>query len=147
VKLQYNGQEQVPKSLEDVWAFVSDPEKIASCLPDVKQVTVHDQEHLDVVVGVGLGPVKGNFKFKIALEPDQANNRMNVKISGGGLGSAVDLNAGANLKDNGDGSTTLDWGGEAIMRGPVAAVGGRVLDSQAQKLISATFANVRERLS
>jgi hypothetical protein len=147
VKLQYNGQEQVPKSVEEVWAFVCDPEKIASCLPDVKQVTVHDQEHLDVVVGVGLGPVKGNFKFKIALEPDRANSRMNVKISGGGLGSAVDLNAGADLKDNGDGSTTLDWGGEAVMRGPVAAVGGRVLDAQAQKLISATFANVRERLS
>lgn len=147
MKLQYNGQEQVPTTLDNVWAFVSDPEKIASCLPDVKQVTVHDPQHLDVVVGVGVGPVRGSFKFKIALEPDQANNRMNVKISGGGLGSAVDLNAGANLKDNGDGSTTLDWGGEAIMRGPVAAVGGRVLDAQAQKLISATFANVRERLS
>ena len=29
------------------------------------------------------------------------------------------------------------------MRGPVAAVGGRVLDAQAQKLIAQTFANVR----
>jgi carbon monoxide dehydrogenase subunit G len=29
----------------------------------------------------------------------------------------------------------------------VAAVGGRVLDAQAQKLISQTFANVRERLN
>ena len=34
-----------------------------------------------------------------------------------------------------------------MARGPVAAVGGRVLDAQAQKLIAQTFANVRERLS
>jgi carbon monoxide dehydrogenase subunit G len=33
------------------------------------------------------------------------------------------------------------------MRGPVAAIGGRVLDAQAKKLITQTFANVREKLS
>jgi carbon monoxide dehydrogenase subunit G len=33
------------------------------------------------------------------------------------------------------------------MRGPVAAVGGRVLDAQAKKLIAQTFANVRAKLS
>jgi carbon monoxide dehydrogenase subunit G len=33
------------------------------------------------------------------------------------------------------------------MRGPVASIGGRVLDSQAKKLITQTFANVRERLT
>ena len=47
----------------------------------------------------------------------------------------------------GDGTTLLNWRGEAVMRGPVAAVGGRVLDAQAQKLIAQTFATVRERLS
>ena len=39
----------------------------------------------------------------------------------------------------------LNWSGEAVMRGPVAAVGGRVLDAQAQKLIAQTFANVQEK--
>ncbi len=33
------------------------------------------------------------------------------------------------------------------MRGPIAAVGGRVLDAQAQKLIAQTFVNVREQLT
>jgi carbon monoxide dehydrogenase subunit G len=33
------------------------------------------------------------------------------------------------------------------MRGPVAAIGGRVLDSQAKKLIEQTFANVRAQLT
>jgi len=34
-----------------------------------------------------------------------------------------------------------------VMRGPVAAIGGRVLDAQARKLIEQTFANVRDQLS
>jgi len=143
MKLQYNGQERIPAPLTEVWAYIVDPEKVASCLPDVQDYTVRDPQHVDVVVRVGLGPVRGNFKFKIALQPDQPANRMNVVISGGGLGSVVDLTAGADLKDGDDGVTTLDWSGAAAMRGPVAAVGGRVLDAQAKKLISQTFANVK----
>jgi carbon monoxide dehydrogenase subunit G len=34
-----------------------------------------------------------------------------------------------------------------VARGPIAAVGGRVLDAQAQKLIGQAFATVRERLA
>jgi carbon monoxide dehydrogenase subunit G len=33
------------------------------------------------------------------------------------------------------------------MRGPVATVGGRVIDSQAKRVISTTFANVKSKLS
>ena len=72
---------------------------------------------------------------------------MDMKISGGGFGSAVDLTAGADVVDAGGGTTLLKWSGQAEARGPVAAVGGRVLDAQAQKLIAQTFANVRQQLT
>jgi carbon monoxide dehydrogenase subunit G len=72
---------------------------------------------------------------------------MNMKISGGGLGSVVDLLAGADIKDNGDKTTTLDWQGTATMRGPVATVGGRVIDAQAKRVITTTFANVKARVA
>jgi carbon monoxide dehydrogenase subunit G len=147
MKLEYNGQEQVPLTKSAVWDFINDPQKVASCLPDVQEVTVHDDKNFDAVVAIGLGPVRGKFKFKIMLDPQADGSRMNVKISGGGFGSAVDLLAGADLKDNGDSTTTLDWSGAATMRGPIATVGGRVLDAQAQKLISTTFANVKTRMA
>jgi hypothetical protein len=72
---------------------------------------------------------------------------MNMKISGGGFGSVVDLNAGADIKSDAPNSTTLDWTGQASMRGPVATVGGRVIDAQAKRVISTTFANVKAKLS
>lgn len=147
MNLQYSGQEQIPAEPDEVWAFVNDPEKVGHCLPDVIGVTVHDPTHFDAQVRVGLGPVRGKFNFKFELQPDEAARRMNMKITGGGFGSAVDLTAGADVVPAGDVATTLNWEGSAVMRGPVAAVGGRVLDAQAQKLITQTFANVRERLS
>ena len=147
MKLEYNGSEQVPLAKPAVWEFINDPQKVASCLPDVQQVTVQDPKNFDALVSIGLGPVRGKFKFKITLEPQEGGDRMNVRISGGGFGSVVDLLAGADLKDNGDSTTTLDWSGAATMRGPIATVGGRVLDTQAQKLIAGTFANVKTRMA
>ncbi|GGL09269.1 SRPBCC family protein [Deinococcus radiotolerans] len=147
MKLSYSGQEKVQASPAAVWAFVQDPERVARCLPDVQDVVVHDQTHMDATVQVGVGMVRGKFKFKIEVLPDEAANCVNVKVQGGGLGSVVDLTAGANVVDNGDGTTTLDWTGDATMRGPVATVGGRLLDAQAQKLISKTFENMSANVS
>jgi carbon monoxide dehydrogenase subunit G len=70
-----------------------------------------------------------------------------MKVSGGGFGSALDLTAGADLADAGDGTTLLTWSGQAEARGPIAAVGGRVLDAEAQKLIAQAFGNVRQTLT
>ena len=147
MNLQYGGEEQIPVGRDRVWTFVTDPEKVGRCFPEVVSVTVQDATHFDATVKVGVGPVRGNFKLKVELLPDAAAQRLDMKISGGGFGSAVDLTAGAELVRAGDSETRLKWSGQAVARGPVAAVGGRVLDAQAQKLIAQAFTNVREQLS
>jgi carbon monoxide dehydrogenase subunit G len=147
VNLQYSGEERIPATPDTVWAFVTSPEKVGRCFPDVLDVTVHDQTHFDSIVKVGVGPVRGRFTLKVELLPDPSKQRIDMKVSGGGFGSAVDLAAGADIVDAGGGSTLLKWSGQAEARGPIAAVGGRVLDSQAQKLISQAFGNVRQQLS
>ena len=147
MNLQYTGEETIPASLDKVWAFVTDPEKVGRCFPDVVDVTVHDATHFESIVKVGVGPVRGSFKMKVELLPADSKRRIDMKISGGGFGSTVDLASGADLVAAGDGTTLLRWSGQAEARGPIAAVGGRVLDAQARKLIEQAFANVRRQLS
>lgn len=147
MKLQYSGQERIAASPDVVWAFVTEPEKIVTCVPELIESTVRDPSHFDAVVRVAVGPVRGRFTFKFELQPDSVAKRVQMRISGGGFGSAVDMTAVSDVVAAPGDATLLTWSGEAIMRGPVAAVGGRVLDAQAQKLITQTFANVRDRLS
>lgn len=147
MNLQYSGEEKTAATPAAVWAFVTNPEKIARCLPDVIQVDVRDQTHVDAVVKVAVGPVRGRFKLNVELLPNEPARRIDMKVSGGGFGSAVDLTAGADVLDAGDGTALLKWSGQAVARGPVAAVGGRVLEAQAKKLIEQAFANVRQQLS
>jgi len=147
VNLEYTGEEKITAGPDKVWAFVTDPDKVAHCMPEVKEVTVRDSTRVDAVVQVAVGPVRGKFKLKVELMPRPTDRRIDMRISGGGFGSAVDLNAGADVVDAGNGTTLLKWSGQAVARGPVAAVGGRVLDAQARKLIEQAFANIREQLS
>jgi len=113
----------------------------------VIEVTVRDPAHLEAVVGVSVGPVRGRFKLKVELAPVPSERRVEIKISGGGFGSAVDMTAAADVVAIEAGVTLLKWRGQAIARGPVATVGGRVLDAQARKLIQQAFGNVRRSLS
>jgi carbon monoxide dehydrogenase subunit G len=147
VNLQYTGEERIPAGLDTVWAFVTDPGKVGRCFPDVVEVTVQDPTHFDAVVKVGVGPVRGTFKIKVEMLPDTTNHRLDMKMSGGGFGSTVDLTSGADLADAGDGTTLLKWSGQAEARGPIAAVGGRVLAAQAEKVITQAFGNVRQQLT
>lgn len=147
MNLEYSGEEKVAANPAAVWAFLQNPEKVGRCLPEVIDVTVQDQTHVDAVVQVAVGPVRGKFKLKLELSPDPSARRIDVKVSGGGFGSAVDLMAGADVIDAADGTTLLKWSGQAVARGPVAAVGGRVLEAQAKKLIGQTFTNVHQQLS
>lgn len=145
MNLQWNGQEIISKPKSEVWRFIIDPNNIAKCLPDVIDYQIQDERNFDATVQVGVGPVRGKFKFKIALDPQTDGEHMNLKIAGGGFGSVADLIAGAEVKES-DGGTVLDWHGTATMRGPIATVGGRVLDAQAQRVISTTFSNIKARL-
>jgi uncharacterized protein len=144
--LQWNGQEQIAASKAAVWSFINDPANIAKCLPDLIDYHVKDAHNFDANVQVAVGPVRGKFKFSITLIPSKDESHMDLKISGGGFGSVVDLNAGADLAESGN-ETTLTWQGKATMRGPVATIGGRVLDQQAHRVIGTTFENVKNTVS
>lgn len=146
MNLQFSGNEVISRSQTDVWAFVNDPNNVAPCLPDVLDYQIKDDRNFDATVGVAVGPVRGKFKFKIALEPQIDGEHLRLKISGGALGSVVDVAADADI--TGDTTATkLDWKADASVRGPVATVGGRVLQAQAQRIIGETFSNIKTRLS
>lgn len=146
MNLQFQGQELIPKPKDEVWTFINQPKNIAECLPDVLDYQVHDEHSFDATVQVAVGPVRGKFKFKILLVPQPGASHMDMRISGGGFGSVVDLLASAEVGGEED-TTVLDWQGTATMRGPVATVGGRVLDAQARRVISTTFSNIKARLT
>jgi uncharacterized protein len=147
MNLAYSGTETIPVSKQTAWTFITDPAKVAACMPDLVSVKIIDVRRFDPVVGVAVGPVRGKFTLHATLDPRPANDHLDLKITGGGFGSVVDVLASADLADAEGGATTLTWTATVTLRGPIATVGGRVIDAQAKRVIQTTFANVKNRLA
>lgn len=147
MELSYSGQEQVKAPPAVVWAFISDPKRVARCLPKVQDVQIGDQGQIIAKVPIKMGFFKGEFGLDIVVEPHPEQNRALVRVSGAGLGSQLSLDAHADVVDLGDGTTRLDWQGRADLSGPIAKMNRSMLDPMVEKLLARTFQNMSAQMA
>jgi carbon monoxide dehydrogenase subunit G len=141
--VQLEHQFTVPAALDVVWAAVTDPAKVAPCMPGATLTEVDGSEFAGSVK-VKLGPVsllyKGSGQF---VEIDEQSHRVVIKASGkdsrgNGTASAtvtVTLKAdGGNT--SGTVATDLSITGKPAQfgRGMISEVGGKILDTFAAAL-------------
>lgn len=143
MRLDYQGELTIPAPLAEVWAFLTDPQRVSCCVPDLHQLEVHDGQRFDAVVRVGVGPVRGPFRLQVQMSRDEDEKTASLHIRGFGMGSGVELSSSMKLEPQGDGETLMRWRAEGSVSGPLASVGGRLLDAQARKTIEQIFENVR----
>src|SRR4030065_1692155 len=76
---------------DKVWSFISDPEKIAHCLPDLQSLEVKDAKSFRVTVKVGISFIRGSFKFDFTLVDQKPPSHSSFEATGKGAGGAVRL--------------------------------------------------------
>jgi carbon monoxide dehydrogenase subunit G len=128
-----------------VWAFITDPQAVSTCLPDVQSLEVLEPGRFKAVVRVGVGFIKGNFAFEIGMKDLHPPGRAVITGRGGGLGSAVDVTSTIDLAEDA-GVTRLDWTADVVVSGPIASVGARILDSTVEKKTGALFQCLKTQL-
>lgn len=73
----------VPRSVDDVWAYLLDVERITPCLPGAELTETVDDEHWKGIVNVALGPVAMTFRGSVALEQrDDEEHRVKLLAKG-----------------------------------------------------------------
>jgi carbon monoxide dehydrogenase subunit G len=136
--IKFSGEFEVKKSQDEVFAFLTDPNKFASLLPDFQSLTVQDATHFTIKVNVGISYIKGTADLKMELAEAVRPRRAQYKGQGGVAGGNVTLVAGFDLTPN-NGGTKVSWQGEAQIFGRLASVAGGLLEplgkKQVQKLI------------
>jgi uncharacterized protein len=136
--IKFGGEFEVPRTPEDVYAFLTDPNKFCPLLPDFQGVTVQDPTHFNVKVAVGISYIKGTADVKMELAEADRPKRAVYKGQGSVAGGNVTMTAGFDLAAAGSG-TKVAWQGEANIFGKLTSVAGGLLEplgkKQAQKLI------------
>ena len=148
--IRFSGAFDVKKSPEEVYDFLTDPNRFASLLPDYQNLTVHDETHFTLKVNVGISYIKGSADVKIELTQADRPRRAQYKGQGALAGGNVTVVAAFDLLPISNGgadgvalasvlNTKVNWQGEAQIFGRLASVAGGMLEplgkKQIQKLI------------
>jgi hypothetical protein len=70
-----------------------------------------------------------------------------MSVKGGGMGSGINMSAKLFLEDLEDQQgTLLKWTCDVVVSGPIATIGGRLIDGQARKITQQVFENIQNAL-
>ena len=156
--IKFSGVFEVKKKPEEVYDFLTDPNRFAALLPDFQNLMVHDATHFTLKVNVGISYIKGSADVKLELAEADRPRRAQYKGQGAVGGGNVTVVAGFDLFPIANGSadgialgivfgTKVNWQGEAQIFGRLASVAGGMLEplgrKQIQKLIDGLQAALR----
>jgi uncharacterized protein len=144
--MQFAGTTEIAAPRERVWAFVVDPEQVGWCGPGVEAIETVDETHFRARAKVGIGVVSARFNVNLELAEAVAPDRAVIKASGQAPGSAVEATGEMNLSGPPAGPTTMSWSANVAILGTFAAVGARLIESQANKMIKQAFDCMRAKL-
>ncbi len=144
--IKFGGDFEVGRPAEEVYDFLTDPNKFAPLLPDFQSMDIQDERHFAVRVNVGISYIKGTANVKMELAEANRPGRAQYKGQGSVAGGNVSLTAGFDLSPAA-GGTKVAWQGEAQIFGRLASVAGGLLEplgkKNVQKLIDGLQAALR----
>jgi len=144
--IKFSGVFEVKKKPEEVYDFLTDPNRFASLLPDFQNLMVHDATHFTLKVNVGISYIKGSADVKLELAEADRPRRAQYKGQGAMGGGNVTMVAAFDLLPIADGvaegivvetvlGTKVNWQGEAQIFGRLASVAGGMLEPLGKKQI------------
>ena len=121
-----------------VWALLQDPNVIKQAVPGCKTFDEVAPDTFELTAQVGIGPVRGSFKGKVAMSDREPETRYTLHAEGSGRPGSATGDANIELTDDGDG-THLRFDAEVTIRGAIGRVGGRLLTSSARGMAPPLF--------
>ncbi len=145
MKFHMDGKIEISAKAERIFASLSDPEFMASCIPDMQSYNVIDKDHFVAKVKVGIGIVRGTVEMKFDLREKQPPSHAKLVGDGSGAGSKMHVESVFDLASKGN-STEMRWAADADLSGLIAGIGGSILKGQSEKQVAQIFQNVRSKL-
>jgi carbon monoxide dehydrogenase subunit G len=145
LKFRIDGKLNIRSPLEKTYAALTNPEFMATCIPDMQSYDVLDSEHFNAKVRVGIGIVRGVVDMKFELREKVPSTHAKLVGDGSGAGSKMHIDSVFDLSTI-ETSTDMTWAADADLSGLMAGIGGPILKGQSEKQVARIFQNVRSKL-
>src|SRR2546426_5709176 len=130
--INFSGDFTVKNTRQEVYAFLTDPNRLCPILPDFKALTKEAADHFKVTLSLGISHIRGNAKIKMVLAEATPPTRAAYTGRGDVIGANVTVTAAFDLTDVPAG-TRVDWRGGGRIVGRLVSLAGGVLGPVARK--------------
>lgn len=146
MQIEFGGDFEVPKTPDEVYDFLANPERFCPLLPDFVSLKKDDDAHFVVTLRVGISHIRGNASIKMHLA--EAIRPLHALYEGKGEvpGGTVMLRAGFDLEPATKG-TKVVWKGQSQLVGRLPALAGGLLEPLAQKNLQRLIQSLQAALA
>jgi carbon monoxide dehydrogenase subunit G len=144
--LKFEGSKEVSTGTGNVWKFITTPENMAQCMPDVQSYNVVDDNTVNAKLKVGIGFIKEIFDSVISFSVVEEGKKLLITVNSKGKSNTATIKIDASLEGN-EQSTTLKWDVDAMMAGKLASIGQRYIQKVSDKIIEQAFVCMTKKLS
>ncbi|MEO1434367.1 MAG: SRPBCC family protein [Bacteroidota bacterium] len=139
---------QVNQSIDKVWAFLSDPSQVVTCVPGASITEKIDEQNYKGKVSMKFGPVAAKYNGAIVIEElDGENYKMVLK----GKGMDAKGQGAADMIMNGvlaekDGGTEVTYNMDVSITGKLAQFGSRLIVDVTNVVVEQFIGNFKSQL-
>jgi uncharacterized protein len=140
---------QVKEPIEKVWSLLSDPKRVATCVPGAKITEQVDEKMYKGAISVKVGPSATDYKGELQIvRLDQENHEIEILGKGQdvrGRGSAS-MKMTGKLRSLEDGGTEVTSVSEVNVVGILAQMGSRVINEVSNIMFGQFIKNFEAQL-
>ncbi len=144
--MNLDGSAVLHGSPDEVWAVITDPAVLARTIPGCLALERVGEDSYRMDVSVGVGAVKGTYAGEVDLTDQERPRSYVMHASGAGAPGQVRATVTIELAPDGDG-TVLTYLADAVVGGPVAGVGQRMITGVAKRMAAQFFTAVDAELA
>ncbi len=145
--MKISGSYTIRAARDVVFARLTDPQAIASCLPGVENLNQVAPDQYEMAMTVAIGPVKGTFQGKIQLADVDPPASYRMAVEGQGKPGFARGVGSVQLRAVDDQTTEITYEGDVELGGPFAGVAQRMLGGVAKRMIEQFFACIERQMS
>jgi carbon monoxide dehydrogenase subunit G len=123
---------------DKVWSVITDPAVLARTIPGCESLEQVGDDEYKMNVSVGVGAIRGTYAGEVKLTDQERPKSYVMHASGAGAPGNARATVTINLEPTGEG-TTLTYSADAVVGGPVAGVGQRMMTGVAKRMAGQFF--------
>jgi hypothetical protein len=131
---------------DKVWSVITDPSVLARTIPGCESLEQVGDDEYKMQVAVGVGAIRGSYAGEVRLSDQQRPSSYVMHASGAGAPGNVRATVTINLSPTSEG-TALTYSADAVVGGPVAGVGQRMMTGVAKRMAGQFFKAIDDELT